>query len=103
NIGLNQEDISRKLNRDCDTLFINSKEKHPEIVSGYLDGKRAHKEKLLKDIEDIGDDATDNKRLQYDIKKYQLNVLHKTRETNKQEVEAKVSGDISVNIITGGK
>ena len=100
--GLSREEISSRLNRDIKTLFYNSKEKHPELDSKYLEGKRASKEKLLKDIEDLGDD-TENKRLQYDIKKYQLNILHKVRETNKQEVDATISGNVSVNIITGGK
>lgn len=83
--GLSQQEIAENLNRDRDTLFFNSKEEHPELVSAYFQGKREHKQKLIAELGDLSSDAK-SEEVQFKTKRYLLNILHKVYETTKQEL-----------------
>jgi transcriptional regulator with XRE-family HTH domain len=93
--GLSQEDISRKIGRDCDTVFINSKEKFPEVYSAYMEGKRANKEDLLRKAADLTDNA-DSDSVKLSAIKYNLAIKHKVVEVSKSEVDTKLSGEFSL-------
>ena len=93
-IGMSQNDIADKLGRCRDTLFHNNSEKYPEILLAYQQGKQSHKNKLLKDIDELGDDAK-NEQVRFQAKKYQLAILHRVVE--KQEVD--LSATVNINII----
>jgi hypothetical protein len=100
--GLSMEDIANKLGRPRETIFYNSQEKYPEVNLAYLNGKRAHKERLLKELDELGQDA-ESEEVKFKTKRYQLAVLHKVVETTKQEITgADGNSPFVVNIVTGG-
>jgi hypothetical protein len=97
--GLNQEEIAQKLNRDRDTLFFNSKDKYPELLSAYNNGKREHKHRLLSELDELSTEAK-SEEVQFKSKKYLLNVLHKVYETSKNEVTGEDGKDLIPQEIT---
>ena len=100
--GLSQEDISRKIGRDCDTVFVNSKEKFPEVYSAYMEGKRANKEDLLRKAADLTDTA-DSDSVKLSAIKYNLAIKHKVVEPKDIQLSGKEGGDaITVRIDGNG-
>jgi hypothetical protein len=97
--GLSQEEIAQKLNRDRDTLFFNSKDKYPGLISAYNQGKREHKHRLLSELDELSTEAK-SEEVQFKSKKYLLNVLHKVYETSKNEVTGEDGKDLIPQEIT---
>jgi len=100
-LGFTQEEIAVKLNRDPATLFYNSKEKRCDLVSSYYEGKEEDKKRLLDKVKTL--EGAKSEEVQFKTAKYQLAIKHRVIEAQKVDLDANVTGDIKVNIMTGGK
>ncbi len=90
--GLTQEQISSKLGRSNNTLFLNSKDKHPEILSVYNEGKAEDLDRLLGNMKTL--ESAKSEEVQFKTNKYQLAIKHKVVE--QQKVDATVTGEFSL-------
>ena len=99
--GYSQEQIAQKLNRKRDTLFLISDTNKEPIIRAYNEGKEEDLSRLLRNVEAL--ESAKSEEVRFKTNKYQLAIKHKVIEQQKVDLDANITGDINVNIVTGGK